>query len=357
MVHLVLLTSNCSSRKAFFRAGGIRFIADIIPYLSDHFDIDFYVAGRENDDFDFRGAHVHIVKSPKIPFVDKRFLPHLGVDADILLYLDYVAALSPNSTVHSATVFHHLAQSFNDENPVLYREYFGRAGQRYLRVENLALRRVLRKSRTALSVSDVTVPYLRSLGFDVTVVGNGIDVSRYFVGPKEGYAVVIGRLVNYKRVDWAIRVAERTGIPLKIIGTGPLEGYLKRISPKNVEFLGYVDEGEKIKMLSRAKYLFAFSAFEGFDLPVIEAMAVGAVPVISDIRAHRFVFAGRDVGFLVNSVEEAVEALDRLERDDDLYDALSANGRALVEEKWNASVVAHRYLRILDGLLEGGARA
>lgn len=350
MARLALVTSNCASRERFFRAGGIRFIADILPYLAERYDVEFYVAGGENDVFDYRGARVHIVQSRKIPFIDKRFLPPLDIDADVFLFLDYAAAISRNGGEHNLVVFHHLAQSFNDENPELYRKYFGRIGQRYLQMERFVLGRVQKKTELALAVSNVSVPYLRELGFDVRIVGNGIDVSRYRQGRKEDYAVVIGRLVNYKRVEWALEVARKTGIPLKVIGTGPMESYLRKIAPKNVEFLGYVDEEEKIDILSRARYLFAFSAFEGFDLPVIEAMATKTVPIVSRIRAHEFIFAGEDAGIMVDSVGGAVDALNRLERDENLHDRLAENGRRLVETKWNAEIVAGKYIDAIESV-------
>lgn len=354
MAHLVLVTSNSASRRTFFRAGGIRFIADIIPYLSEHYDVDFYVAGAEEDEFEYRGARVHIVKSRKIPFVDKRFLPPLNVSADVVLFLDYTAALSRNGGERNLVVMHHLAQSFRDENPDLYRKYFGRIGQRYVRIERFILQRVRKKAPIALAVSDVCVPYLREIGFDVQVVGNGINVDRYRPRKKEDYAVVIGRLVNYKRLEWAIEVSKRTGIPLKIIGTGQMESYLRKIAPKNVEFLGYVEEDEKIRILSRAKYLFAFSAFEGFDIPVIEAMACKAVPIASRNRAHEFIFSGRNVGVLVDSVEEAVDTIRVMEDDIGWYSQLAENGRRLVEEKWNAEVVAKRYVNAIESVLRVG---
>ncbi len=351
MTRLALLTSNFASRERFFRAGGIRFIADVIPYLSKRYDVDFYVAGAGNDDFDYRGARVHIVKSRKIPFVDKRFLPLLDLDADVAVFLDYTAALSRNAAPRNAVVFHHLAQSFRDENPALYRKYFGRIGQRYLLVERFLLKRVRDRTDLALAVSDVTVPYLTRAGFDVRIVGNGIDVDRYRPRKKDDYAVVVGRLVNYKRVEWALEISRRTGIPLKIIGTGPLEPYLRRIAPSNVEFLGYVEEDEKIQILSRARYLFAFSAFEGFDLPLIEAMACGTVPIASRNRAHEFVFGGEDAGVLVDSVDDAVAAVNDLEHDDGLYKRLSANGRRLVEERWSAEIVADEYISAIESIL------
>jgi len=358
VTRLALLTSNCSTRDAFFRAGGIRFIADVLPFLSRHYDVDFYVAGPRDDEFEFRGATVHIIKSRKIPFVDKRFLPRLDIRADGILFLDYVAALSRNSAPKSAVVFHHLAKSFYDESPALYRKYFGRRGMRYLSFEDKLLRLVRKKTRRALAVSDVTVAYLRELGFSVDIVGNGIDTELYrYVPPerKDDYAVVIGRLVNYKRVEWALRLSREADIPLKVIGTGPLSDALRSAAPDNVEFLGYVGEREKIRILSRARFLFAFSAFEGFDIPVIESMAVGTIPIMSDIRAHRFIVRDNPAlsRLLFTDVNSAADFIHQVQSDSDLYAILAHSGRRLVETGWNASVVADRYLSALEAILSG----
>jgi len=57
--------------------------------------------------------------------------------------------------------------------------------------------------------------------------------------------------------------------------------YLKKMSPPNVEFTGYVSEKELIIWYQRAKVYCQLSYQEGFGVAVIEAMACKCVPVVS----------------------------------------------------------------------------
>jgi glycosyltransferase involved in cell wall biosynthesis len=57
--------------------------------------------------------------------------------------------------------------------------------------------------------------------------------------------------------------------------------YLRRLSPSNVEFTGYVSEKELIRWYQRAKVYCQLSYQEGFGVAVIEAMACKCVPVAS----------------------------------------------------------------------------
>ncbi len=90
-----------------------------------------------------------------------------------------------------------------------------------------------------------------------------------------------------KRPDRAIEIARRAGMKLKI--AAKIEGdddryYNETIKPllgPDVEFIGEVDEEEKVEFLSNAAaLLFPIDWPEPFGLVVIEAMAFG-VPVVA----------------------------------------------------------------------------
>jgi len=57
--------------------------------------------------------------------------------------------------------------------------------------------------------------------------------------------------------------------------------YLRKVSPSNVEFTGYVSEKELMGWYKRAKVYCQLSYQEGFGVAVIEAMACKCVPVVS----------------------------------------------------------------------------
>lgn len=103
--------------------------------------------------------------------------------------------------------------------------------------------------------------------------------------------VFIGRLINpQKRPDIAIEVAAGTGLPIRVIGDGPLRSELEILaSSKKVDakFLGHVlDPWEN---LNEGSLLLLTSAYEGDGLVAIEAFGLN-VPVLlsSNNDFHRF---------------------------------------------------------------------
>jgi hypothetical protein len=72
-------------------------------------------------------------------------------------------------------------------------------------------------------------------------------------------------------------------------------------------------------------------------------MACGAVPVVSDIPAHRFVFQGRNVGFLVKDAQDLTAKVTLLLKDEAMRREMAGQGRALAEEMWTWQKVGQRY--------------
>ncbi|MCX6350182.1 MAG: glycosyltransferase, partial [Candidatus Aureabacteria bacterium] len=97
-------------------------------------------------------------------------------------------------------------------------------------------------------------------------------------GEERGYFLVVSALVPYKRVDLALKAFQRLGLPLKVVGTGPLEKKLKETASPGVEFLGWLD-GEALRACYRGCRALIFPGEEDFGIFPLEAMACGR-PVI-----------------------------------------------------------------------------
>ena len=93
------------------------------------------------------------------------------------------------------------------------------------------------------------------------------------------YFLMAGRLVSYKKFDVAIKAFNELRLPLKIIGTGPELGRLKKIAGPTIEFLGPVSDEALAKQYQEAKAL-VFPQEEDFGIVPLEAMASGR-PVIA----------------------------------------------------------------------------
>ena len=155
----------------------------------------------------------------------------------------------------------------------------------------------------------------------VGTVYNAIPVEAFPFSEKPGdYFLFLGRIAPEKRVDWAVEIAKRTGIKLKVaakVDVYDREYYEREIKhlfdDPIVEFLGEVDEYEKRELLAGA-YALAFPIDwpEPFGIVMIEAMACGT-PVLAMNRGSVPEVLRHGVSGLVgNSVDELVALAPRL---------------------------------------------
>lgn len=127
-------------------------------------------------------------------------------------------------------------------------------------------------------------------GIDATVIYPGISKEsfeniseqrkreiRQRYGIEGDFVLVVSRLYDYKRVDWAIRSCIESGKQLVIIGEGPDMKYLKRVADGNplVKFLGFVGDDSDVRVFYSMASLLLFCGVEDFGLVPVEAMAQG----------------------------------------------------------------------------------
>jgi glycosyltransferase involved in cell wall biosynthesis len=113
-----------------------------------------------------------------------------------------------------------------------------------------------------------------------TIIHPPVNTSGSFLASKHGdYYLAAGRLVPYKRTDILIDACSRLGRKLVIVGDGPQMKWLKKISPKNVEFVGEVDESQLGNFYAQCRALL-FAADEDFGMVSVEAQSYGR-PVIA----------------------------------------------------------------------------
>lgn len=146
----------------------------------------------------------------------------------------------------------------------------------------------------------------------IKVVGNGVD-PRIFSTPKNQnrykkvfdfpYVLVIGGLRERKGAPSILKIAkalEATGSDLKIVTVGQNhEPYLSQSKDlKNLVVLGMEPDDKLSNLLHHAFGFLFLSYYEGFGIPVLEAMAAG-VPVISSNAASLPEVVG-DAGILIS---------------------------------------------------------
>lgn len=170
---------------------------------------------------------------------------------------------------------------------------------------------------------------------------------------RDGYLAFLGRISPEKRPDRAIRIAARTGMPLKIaakidnVDRAYWENEIKPLVDQypNVEYIGEINEAQKAEFLGNAAaLLFPIDWPEPFGLVMIEAMSC-ATPVIAfrcgsvpEVIEHGV------SGFIVESEDEAVDAVNRLGE-------LPRSGvRAAFDARFTADRMAADYVNLYHSL-------
>jgi glycosyltransferase involved in cell wall biosynthesis len=176
---------------------------------------------------------------------------------------------------------------------------------------------------------------------------------------KPSYLAVLGRIAPEKAVDQAIRIAVRSGLPLKIaakVDRVDREYFEQQISPllklPGIDYIGEISDREKSDFLSGAMaLLMPIDWPEPFGLVMIEAMACGTPVVAYDSGSVAEVIEDGVTGFIVKDEVAAADAingeLDRLSR---------TTIRKRFEERFTARRMANDYAEVYEGLLASGAR-
>lgn len=179
--------------------------------------------------------------------------------------------------------------------------------------------RVARAADRVLAVSEFTkreaVELLGVPTERVTVIGNAVDTVFTPNGPaaKGDYVLAVGTLEPRKNLRRISEAASRIGAELRVVGARGWGG---------VDTPGWLGEvpDEELAALYRGARVVAFpSLYEGFGLPVLEAMASGAPVVTSGDGAMEEVAGGAavlvdpfDVGSIAAGLEEAAARRDEL---------------------------------------------
>ncbi len=158
-----------------------------------------------------------------------------------------------------------------------------------------------------------------------------------------GYAVFVGRLSPEKGLRtllaaWRLNPA----LPLKIVGTGPLEEELRRTALAErlpVEFLGYRGRADIYDIVGRAELMVVPSEwYEGFPMVVLEALACGTPVVASRLGSLSEVVVEGITGvhFTAGDPVDLAGAVNQLRSDRLVLSAMRQRCRARFDQNYTA---------------------
>jgi glycosyltransferase involved in cell wall biosynthesis len=242
-------------------------------------------------------------------------LPRAARGADVLHCPTYRGPVSSGVplvvTVHDLALFRH---------PETFNRWSRLYGPR-------VVPRVLRGARRVIAVSGFTrrelVEVLDVPEERIRVIPNAVDATFTADGPAADgdYVLAVGTLEPRKNLPRLVEAARRVGVELRVVGERGWGGV--EVGGDGVHWLGRVPDEELARLYRGARCVAYPSVYEGFGIPVLEAMACGAAVVTSRGGATEEVADGAAV--LVDPLDPAAIAAG-IERAAAERDALGRRG-------------------------------
>lgn len=212
--------------------------------------------------------------------------------------------------------------------------------------------KLLQRANRLIAVSEFTrTSLVQKLGIapeKITVAPLGVDHENYRpnlsierlratrnkYGLPGDFVLFVGTVEPRKNLPKLIEAFEQIKVPMSLVIAGRLgwkySALLEQIarSPKqrSIRLLGYVPEADKPYIMKLARVFAYPSLYEGFGLPVLEAMAVGTPVLTSNVTSLPEV-AG-DAALLVNpyNVSDLAKGISQLHTDNQLREYYIAKG-------------------------------
>ena len=159
---------------------------------------------------------------------------------------------------------------------------------------------------------------IENIQFYDTVIPNFFDPTHYkYSEDKEDYFLMVCRQAMRKGINIATKTCRAIGAKLIIAGqpSDEIQTY-----PTGVEYIGYIDEDEKIDLLSHAKALFQPTIYNApFEGVTVEAMMSGTPVITTDQGCFTETVLPCLTGYRCNTLKEFVNAANNIETIDPAY--------------------------------------
>ncbi|QDT03525.1 Glycogen synthase [Rubripirellula lacrimiformis] len=199
------------------------------------------------------------------------------------------------------------------------------------------------------------------------LIYNGIDVQQIQsfganakpVIPQQ--LIAVGRLVPEKGHALIVKALPKLAeqfpeVKLVLVGEGPQRNQLAMLAKQlgvteQVEFRGWVPQGEVIATMTQSHCVVLPSIHEGFGLALAEAMLTGRPIVASDIPVFREVASDSGVRYFAeNDSEQLATQISGALSDPDEQSQQACATAQRVRENFSSELMAERYLKIYEQL-------
>lgn len=174
-------------------------------------------------------------------------------------------------------------------------------------------------------------------------IPNYVDSSQFVPQYLPGdYFLYFGRLAPEKGVATLLEAVKKSGVKLKVAGTGPEESNLHKLQnilQGDVEFLGYQSGKTLHQLIQNAKAIVLPSEwYENAPMSLLESSALGKPLIVADIGGIPEMISPNETGWMFTSgrVDELAELLATVQgMPEGKISDFGKASRQLVEEKFN----------------------
>lgn len=165
------------------------------------------------------------------------------------------------------------------------------------------------------------------------------------IEPRKNYPRLLAAYRHLRRESVPLLLGDRPGVPELVIAGRPGWAYgdtLERIkAERGVRYLGHVDDATLAALYRSAAVLAFPSLYEGFGLPLLEAMAHGLPAVVANAGALPELVDGAGILVDPKDVASIASGLERLLDDASLREQLGAAGKKRAAEfTWERAAAA-----------------
>ena len=121
----------------------------------------------------------------------------------------------------------------------------------------------------------------------IVITPNAVDPAFSPGGEQDGYLLFVGAIQERKNPLAALEAAAEVGLPLVVAGPEKEPALARELRERGADLRGYVEKPALADLYRRAACVVLPSRYEGFGLPVLEAMACGTPVVATNDPALR----------------------------------------------------------------------
>lgn len=192
-----------------------------------------------------------------------------------------------------------------------------------------------RRSRSIIAVSQATrddlIRFYPFAAGRIKVIAHGVDAAFFSLDRSrtDAYALCVSTLHPHKNIERLIRAYTRRKRDYKLIVAG-MRGFqtreIEKLITGDITITGWIGRKELLNLYAHARAFLYPSTFEGFGMPVLEAMAAGIPVACSDIPPLLELAGGAALFFDPESEDAIAGALDRITNDEALRASLARAG-------------------------------